>query len=205
MHQQFCMVAFITNFLDKNLYQALCFLSLAKPMEKFNQFSLAPFLTEFVQENIFTLQWAGGRKHLGMRDGEELNEHGKRRPTGGNYMWPLLGFTPIFTDMASGVSCFVQLWSQDIGNAFLGKHYFIPWAFIQSQCHSPGGLNLPYQQKVWTSLPDSFFSCNTSLYTQPSCILTFRLAQLNWNSWFAFDDFSCLPVSADVIHAFPAI
>ena len=59
----------------------------------------------------------------------------------------LLGLILVIIYMASGVSWFVHLWSQDLESAFSRKHYFIPWAFIQSQYHNPEGLNLRINRK----------------------------------------------------------
>lgn len=73
MYQQFYMVASSTNLFDNKLKLPsttlpLSCLTQGKIQLVFNY----SFLTEVVQENIFTLQWARGRENLGMRDGEEL-------------------------------------------------------------------------------------------------------------------------------------
>ena len=117
MYQQFCMVASITNFFDKKLYlpsAALPFSCLTNG--KIQSVSNCFFLTEFVQENTFILQWAGGRQHLGMRDGKRRKFH----------RWKLdmiipgihtSHYLPGFWSDSDAL-----LWSWHIENAFLGEH-----------------------------------------------------------------------------------
>lgn len=93
MHQQFCMVASITNFSDKKRYlpsAALSFFCLT--CGKIQSVSSCSFLTEFVQENTF-ISFSEQKEDSIL--GWEMARGGNS--TSGNWMWPFLGLTPVIT------------------------------------------------------------------------------------------------------------
>ena len=173
MYQQFCMVASITNFFDKKLYlpsAALPFSCLTNG--KIQSVSNCFFLTEFVQENTFILQWAGGRQHLGMRDGKRRKFHRWKL----DMIIPGIHTSHYLPGFWSDSDALVVVLTY---RKCILRRAFIPWDFLQCQYHNPGSLNYLINRKFEQIFLDTCL--NTSVSIQPSIILTLALVWLNWN------------------------
>lgn len=199
MYQQFFMVASITNFFDKKLYlpsAALPFSCLT--YGKIQSVSNCFFLTEFVQENTFTLQWAEGRQHLGMRDGKRRKFH----------RWKLDMIIPgIHTSHHPpgfwGDSD-ALLWSWHIENAFLGEHlspglfYHVNITALEaSTTLSIGSLS----KSSW--LLSQYFCLHTTMHYFDTCISLIKLKP-NYKLFYNFMIFFLL-FSNNAVRPFPDI
>ena len=181
MYQQFCMAASITNFSDKKLYlpsAALPFSCLT--CGKIQSVSNCSFLTEFVQENTSIpfseqkedsiLGWEMAREEIPQVEVRRDHSLGSRQ----SLLLPtlLLGW-------------FVCPFVTPTYRKCILRRAFIPWAFLQSQYHNPGGLNYLINRKFEQVFPTPS-SLSILLYPQKQALFWLILVQLNWNSCFTF-------------------
>lgn len=120
MHQQFCMVASITNFSDKKRYlpsAALSFFCLT--CGKIQLVSNCSFFDWICPRKYFNiLQWAEGRQHFGMRDGKRRKFHKWKL----DVTIPWAHASHYYYLHCFWADSFVHLWPRHIENAFLGEH-----------------------------------------------------------------------------------
>lgn len=198
MHQQFCMVASITNFSDKKRYlpsAALFFSCLT--CGKIQSVSNCSFLTEFVQENTF----------ISFSEQKEDSILGWEMARGGNHKWKL-GVTIPWAHASHyyylhcfWADSFVHLWPWHIENAFLGEHlshglfYNLNITTLEaSTTLSTGSLS----KSSRPLLLFQYFSIHKTKHYFDTHISPIKLKLLFCFLWFFF-----LPVSYNVIHAFP--
>lgn len=179
MYQQFCMAASITNFFDKKLYLPSATLPFScLTYGKIQSVSNCFFLTEFVQENTFTLQWAGGRQHLGMRDGKRRKFHRWKLDMiipGVHTSHHLPGF---WGDSGA------LLWPRHVENAFLGEH-LSPGLFHNvniTTLEASTTLSIGILSKSsWLLLLFQYFSLHTTKRYFDTCISLIKLKLLFYN------------------------